>query len=442
MSVTTALRRIVGLETKGQSLRANDEKAARIWGRLFGYGSTASGKEVTADTALQVSAFWACVKLLAETIATLPIGVYERNDDGGRVAVKDHPLATLLQVTPDGEHTSVEFWEGAVIAMCLTGDAFAEKVKNGQGHLIALQPLVSEQMTVRRNAEGAIEFDYADPLGRRVLDESQVFHLRAFGGAGLRGLSPLRFARQTLGSAIAAEEVAGKLFANGIRPTGALEIANVLKPDQRKDLRENIVEPLAGSANAGGIFVLEAGMKFSKLSIDPIDSQLLETRRWHVEEIARWFGMPPILIGHASQGQTMWGTGVEQIALSWLGLGLRAQLKRIEAAILLRLFEPAERTRFYAEFNIEGLLRADSAARAALYSSFAQNGILDRDEIRAMENRPRRGGGAGKLTVQSALVPIDDLGKAAAAPAPAPAEADPMNPPTAAPPKPAADEER
>ncbi len=411
MGVGNALARLVGLEGKSASLSIRDTKDARVWGRLFGWGETAAGKSVTVDTAMQVSAFWACVKLLAETIATLPLGIYNRDAQGGRVPANDHPLAYLLRVTPDGEHTAVEFWEGAVLSLCLHGDAFAEKVRAG-GRIIALQPLLAEWMVVRRNEDGALVYEYSDPRGLRSFTEDAIFHLRAFGGAGNRGLSPLRYARQTIGSAIAADEAAGKLFANGVRPSGVLEVGQVLKPDQRKDLKENIVAPLAGAQNAGGVFVLEGGMKFTAISLSPADSQLLETRRWHVEEIARWFGIPPILIGHASQGQTMWGTGVEQIALSWLTLGLRSQLRRIEAAIQLRLIEPAERSRIYAEFAVEGLLRADSAGRAALYASFAQNGIMDRDEIREKENLPKRGGGAAALTVQSNLLPIDQLGDA------------------------------
>ncbi|MBA9061695.1 HK97 family phage portal protein [Methylobacterium fujisawaense] len=399
-------------ETKAAPLRADDAKAARIWGRLFGYADAAAGKPVTPDTALQVSAFWACVKLLAETIATLPLALYRREADGGRSPAPDHPLSLLLRVSPDGEHTAVEFWEGAVLSLCLHGDAFAEKIRAG-GRLIALQPLQADRVTVRRDPDGALVYDYADPLGVRSLGEADVFHLRAFGSDGLRGLSPLKFARQTVSAALAADEVSNKLFANGVRPSGVLQMDQVLKPEQRKDLRENVVAPLAGSSNAGGVFVLEAGMKFSAVSLSPADSQLLESRRWHVEEICRWFGIPPILIGHASEGQTMWGTGVEQIALSWLALGLRAQLRRIEAAIHLRLIEPAERATLYAEFAVEGLLRADSAARAKLYASFAQNGIMDRDEIREKENLDRRGGGAAKLTVQANLLPIDDLGTVA-----------------------------
>ena len=412
---------MVGLETKAVALSLADAKAARIWGRLFGWGDTAAGKAVTPESALQVAAFWACVKLLAETIATLPLAVYQREADGGRVSVPEHPLSALLRVSPDGEHTAVEFWESAVVSLCLHGDAFAEKITVG-GRLIALHPLRADLMSVRRDTTGNLRYDYSDPLGFRTLDEGDVWHLRAFGNAGLRGFSPLMFARQTISASIAADEVANKLFANGVRPSGVLKTAQVLKPEQRNDLRDNIVAPLAGSSNAGGVFVLEGGMDFSPISLSPADSQLLESRRWHVEEIARWFGIPPILIGHASQGQTMWGTGVEQIVLSWLALGLRAQLRRIEGSANLRLLRPEERTKVYVEFGVEGLLRADSAGRAALYGALAQNGIMDRDEIREKENLNKRGGGAGKLTVQANLLPIDDLGKIAVMPREKPVE--------------------
>lgn len=420
MRLATLARRLAGREapeTKAAppALNAADAKLARLWGRVLGFGPTAAGKLVTPDTALQVSAFWACVKLLSETIATLPLALYRRAGDGGRMPAADHPLAALLRVSPDGEHTAVEFWEGAVLSMCLTGDAFAEKVRSGR-RLVALQPLRAEAVSVRRTPAGRLAYDVADPLGARTLDETEVFHLRAFGNAGLRGFAPLAFARQTVAASIAADEAANSLFANGVRPSGVLQVDQVLKPDQRRDLRDNVVGPLAGSSNAGGVFVLEGGMKFSAVSLSPADSQLLESRRWHVEEIARWFGIPPILIGHAAEGQTMWGTGVEQIVLSWLTLGLRAQLRRIEAAIHLRLLEPEERASLYAEFGVEGLLRADSAARAKLYAAFAQNGIMDRDEIREKENLARRGGGAARLTVQANLLPIDDLGTVALLP--------------------------
>ena len=421
MSVGTALRRWVGLDKKARALSLTDAPDAAAWARIAGYGETAAGKAVTVDSAMQVATVWACVRLLAETIATLPLVVYERRDDDSRVIARNHPLSNLLRVSPDGEHTAVEFIEGLVVSLCLNGNAFAEKVRSANGRLVALQPMLFDRVGVRRNDLGLIEYRYSDPFTRsvRILQEADVFHVRGFGNAGLVGLSPIAFARQTIGAAIAADEAAAKLFANGVRPSGTLQVDHVLKPEQRKDLRENIVAPLAGSHNMGGVFVLEGGMKFTPISLSPADSELLSTRRWHVEEICRWFSVPPMLIGHAAQGQTMWGSGVEQINLGWLSTGLRNWLQRIEAAILLRLLTPGERGRYYAEFSIEGLLRADSKSRAELLARQVQNGLINRNEARRLDNRPPYEGGDA-FTVQSNLLPIDLLGKVAAGSSPKP----------------------
>lgn len=417
MSVGGALRRWVGLERKSRSLSITDARDAGTWGRILGFGESASGKTVTVDAAMQIATVWACVRLLSETIATLPLVVYRREDNDSRVVARDHPLSTLLRVSPDGEHTAVEFVEGLVLSLCLNGNSYAEKVRSANGRLVSLQPMMFDRTSVRRNEAGVLEYRYNDPIERRtrLLREEDVFHVRGFGNAGYLGLSPIAFARQTLGASIAADEAAGKLFANGTRPSGVLEVSQVLKADQRKDLRENIVAPLAGSQNAGGVFVLEGGMKFTPISLNPDDAQLLETRRWHVEEICRWFMVPPILVGHAAQGQTMWGSGVEQINLGWLSTGLRNWLNRIEAAILLRLFQPGERGRYYAEFNIDGLLRADSKTRTDLLARRVQNGLMNRNEARRLDNLPPYEGGDA-YTVQSNLMPIDLLGKVAVQP--------------------------
>ena len=418
MGIASAFRRAIGQdpETKAVSaLSITDQKAARIWARFFGGGGDSwAGKAVTADTALQVATVWACVRLIAETIATLPLVLYGRDIQGNRSPLPDHPLSALLRVSPDGEHTAVEFWEGVGLSLCLNGNAYVEKVRLGD-RLVSMRPLVFELVTVARDRNGMLAYRYADPKDSRILSEEDVWHIRGFGNGGDVGLSPISYARQTLGSSIAANEAAAKLFANGVRPSGVLQTDTVLTAPQRAMLKENIVAPLAGSTNAGGVFVLEGGLKFSAVSLSPKDSELLLTRRWDVEEICRWFGVPPVLVGHAAQGQTMWGTGIEQIMLGWLTLGLRSYLKRIEASILLQMIEPAERATVYAEFVVEGLLRADSAARAALYSAFGQNGIMTRNEMRAKENlAPLPGGDA--LTVQSNLIPIDKLGQVAPAP--------------------------
>jgi HK97 family phage portal protein len=256
------------------------------------------------------------------------------------------------------------------------------------------------------------------------LPESKVFHIRGFGIGGDVGLSPLAFARQTLGSALATEEAAARVFANGMRPQGFFTVEKVLTQEQRAQAKSVLIDPYQGSQNAGKSGILEAGFKWQDVQMPAEDAQLLQSRQFSVEEVCRWLGIPPILVGHASAGQTMWGSGVEQIMLGWLTLGLRPYLARIEQSIKRSLLAPSERKVLYPEFTVEGLLRADSAGRANLYSTFAQNGIMTRNEIRALENLPSEEGG-DVLTVQVNLQNISNLAEGASPqPKPQPAEED------------------
>lgn len=414
----------IGLERK-DVLSVADKKQARLWGKLLSGGENWAGKNVSVDSALQMSAVWACVRLTSETVGTLPLMLYRRHADGGREVAAEHPLYALLHDLPNADQTAVEFWEGVVLSLLLNGNAFAEKVRGGDGRIVALLPMAFDRTSLRRNEDGAIEYRFNDRGRVRTLSEDEVFHVRGFGNGGDVGLSPIAYARQTLGIAMAADEAAGSMYSNGVRPSGVLEMPGILKNDQRKDIRENIVGPLSGSSNAGGVFVLEGGMKFTAVSLSPKDAEMATARRWHVEEICRWFGMPPILIGHASEGQTMWGTGVGQIKQGWYTLTLRALLRRIEASISRSLIAPQDRPLLSAVFNVEGFLRADSEARFGLYATMVQNGLRTRNEVRELENLPSIDGG-DDLTVQSNLTPLQTLGQAAEPVEPPAAEPDPL----------------
>lgn len=374
-------------------------------------------KSVTPDSALQLATAWSCVRLNARTIGALPIQIFERVSAGNRRVADDHPLYELLHDTPNSEQTAMEFWEGQVAALNLRGNAYAEKVKFGD-RIVALEPMNPDHVQVRRTPEGERRYRYS-PAGQQAEDmgEDRVFHLRGFGAGGLVGLSPISYGRQTLGSALAADEVAGRTFANGLQLSGFVEMATGTKltPEQRHQLVD-LFEKFSGSSKVGKVMPLDAGMKFVPLTISPADAQLLETRRFNIEEICRWFGVPPILVGHASQGQTMWGSGVEQIMLAWRTVSLQQELERIEQAIEKQLLAPADRRRFYVEHNVESLMRADSQGRAALYASAAQNGWETRNEIRARENLPPLPGG-DVLTVQANMMALDQVGQAQPAPA-------------------------
>lgn len=408
-------RRVLGLGPRNE-MSAERAKQRRIFGTGDSGGwfwsRNTAGQTVNLDTTLQLATAWACIRLTAQAVSSLPLGMYAKMDDGSRESRGDHPLADILSDSPNEDQTSLEFWEVMVAALCAHGNAYAEKVSTGP-RLSALQPLTNCR-PVRKNGE--LVYRFIDRGQTEDLPRDKVFHLRGFSFGGDEGLSPIRYGAQALGSALAAEETASQMFANGLQQPLFIDSGQAkLTPDQRKDLTA-LFSKFTGSSNAAKVMVLEAGMKPVEFSLNPEDAQMLETRRFQVEEMCRWWGMPPIIIGHAAQGQTMWGTGVEQILLTWLALGINPLAKRIEARIKKQLIAPAERKRIYAEFNREALLQMDSKAKAEFLSSMTQNGLMDRNEGRQKLNLPSRPG-AGVLTAQTNLAPLDKLGQITGQPA-------------------------
>lgn len=366
----------------------------------------AAGKPVTTETALGVSTVWSCVRLLSETVGTLPFMLYRTGEDGSRSLATDDPLYRLIHEAPSADYTAAEFWEGVVLALCLSGNAFARKEYLG-GRLVALTPLSNDRMAVKRNPRtNAREYHYSDSRGFRVYGEDEIFHVRGFGGAGDEGLSPVSFARQSIGSALAADEYAGTMLANGVRPDGIVSTEQILTGAQRAQLRQNVIEPFTGSENAGGILVLEGGFKFQAVTFTPEDAQFLQTRAFQVEDICRWFRVPPFMVGHTEKS-TSWGTGLEQQLIGFLTFSLRPYLGRIEQAVKRSLIPPERRARLTPEFKVEGLLRTDSQARARFYGLMVTNGIMTRNEVRRLENLPPMDGG-DELTVQSQNVPLGE----------------------------------
>ncbi|RWF70250.1 MAG: phage portal protein [Mesorhizobium sp.] len=388
--------------------RLNVTSDINKWRAVYGVDSD-SGQFVTADSALKLSTWWASTRLITETIATLPAGVFVTTGDQ-REARKDHRLYELLQVMPNADQTPVEFWEGRIGPVCSLGNSYAEKRLIGD-RVVALQPMKAEDTTPRRNDAGKLVYRFNDRGKTEDLPASKVFHIKGFAPNDEdEGLSPVAYAARSLGAAISAERASARLFSKGLRNTGFWKPPVDMTKDQRKQFLDNYVKPYEGIEGQGTGIVMPPGFDWQSMNVTPRDAELLMARGFSVQDVCRWMGVPPILVGHASEGQTMWGSGVEQIILGWLVLGLRAYLKRIESAVNTRLVTPAERAAgVFFEFNFEGLLRADSAGRAALMSSLAQNGLRTRDELRKLDNLPPKPGG-DVLTVQSALVPLDQIG--------------------------------
>lgn len=372
------------------------------------FGTTVAGQQVNERSILQLSAVWACARIIAETISTLPLGLYERTAAGRRSA-ENHPLYSVIHARPNARTTAAVYWEAMIVAMLLRGNGIAEKRFLG-GRLVALDFLVPNRLRVGRDSRGNRIYQYTQSNGtQREIAEAMIFRIPGFTVDGDWGLSVIEYGASVFGSALASNNAANSTFEKGLAPTVAFTMQQVLKKDQRADFRESLKE-VTGALNAGKSPLLEGGMDAKAIGINPKDAQLLESRSFSVEEICRWFRVPPFMVGH-SEKSTSWGTGIEQQMIGFLTFTLRPWLTRIEQAINKDLLSPVDQLRYYAEFNIEGLLRADSAGRASYLSTMVNNGLMTRDEGRGKENLPLKGGNADVLTVQTALIPIDQLGK-------------------------------
>lgn len=370
---------------------------------------SASGQNITEKSMLSLSAVWGCARLISETIATLPLSIYERTSAGKRVA-KEHQLQFLIHDMPNADSTAAVFWEAVIVGMLLRGNARIEK-NYQNGKITSLLFLYPGRLSISKLANGKKEYRYRNPDGtQRTIPNDRIWTIPGFSLDGICGVSVIQYGAQVFGAAQAGDEAASKVFANGLLSTIYFKMERILTKEQRAEFRENLVG-ITGSINAGKSPLLEGGMSADTISIDPKDAQLLESRAFSVEEICRWFRVPPFMVGH-SEKSTSWGSGIEQQMIGFLVFTLGPWLRRIEQAIVKDLIAPSERARFYPKFAVEGLLRADTAARSAFYAAMVNNGILTRDEVRELEDREPMGGNAAVLTVQSAMTSLDSIGQA------------------------------
>ncbi|EML1215481.1 phage portal protein [Enterobacter hormaechei] len=367
------------------------------------FGTSSSGKVVTADKAIQLSAVWACVRLLSESISTLPLKIYVRQPDGSRKAATDHPAYSILCRRPNSEMTPSRFMLMVVASICLRGNAFIEK-KFIANRLVSLVPLLPQNMVVKRLVTGALEYKYTENGNERVIPVKNIMHIRGFGLDGVCGMMPMNTGRDVIGSAMAVEESAAKIFEQGLQSSGFLSAENALSDEQRERLR-SYMAAFTGSKNAGKIMVLEGGLKYQGVTMNPEDAQMLESRSFSIEEICRWFRVPPFMVGHTTK-QSSWASSLEGMNLQFLTHTLRPLLVNIEQEIGRCLLDSDDEV--FAEFSVEGLLRADSAGRAAYYTSALQNGWMSRNDVRRLENMPPIEGG-DIYTVQLNLTQLKNL---------------------------------
>lgn len=379
------------------------------------FGPSTSGKTVNEFTAMQTTAVYACVRILAETLAALPLQLY-RFTPTGKERVYDHPLYHILHDEPNPEMTSFIFRETLMSHLLIWGNAYAQIIRDGLGRVMCLYPLRPDKMQVARDAGGTIFYLYTKtsdenpnvkPYGQVPLKKEEVLHIPGLGFDGLVGYSPIAMARNAVGMTMACEEYGASFFANGASPSGVLEHPGVLKDPSK--VRDSWNAVYRGSNNAHKVAVLEEGMKYQQIGIPPEEAQFLETRKFQLDEIARLYRIPPHMIGDLDKSSF---NNIEQQSMEFVKYTLDPWVVRWEQAMQRSLLLPEEKKRYFLRFNVNGLMRGDYESRMTGYSIGRQNGWLSANDIREMEDMnpvPAEEGGDLYL-VNGSMTKLKDAG--------------------------------
>lgn len=385
----------------------NNRLAKNSTAEPFLGSTTASGGSINADTALKLSAVWACVRLRSQTISSLPLHLYGQD----KKTANDHPLYRILHDSPNADMTASEFWESVVASLDLWGNAFVF-IGRHNGVIKSLEPLMPDNVQIIRDKNGVITYRYTENNQIFYYTDNEILHIKGFTLDGRVGLSPIQYQAQVMGYQIDANNAANHEFKNSLKVGGFLKTGEKTLTDQQREMLRDRLTEFGKPENSGKFMILEAGMDLAGgggIRMNPQDAQLLESRYFGIEEICRTFGVPPQLIYHTDKASS-WASSLENMNLGFLMYSLRPILVRIEQAIVKKLLIPSERGKYKPRFSVEGLLRADTQGRTSFYTSALQNGWLTRNEVRELEDLPPIDGG-NDLTVQLNLTPLQFLGK-------------------------------
>ena len=381
----------------------------------FLFGPTTSGKTVNERTAMQTTAVYACIRILAEAIASLPLNVYQTTGLGKEKAT-NHNLYHLLHDEPNSEMTSFVFRETLMSHLLLWGNAYAQIIRDQNGKVLSLYPLLPNKMSVNRDSRGNIYYVYTRDsdeapslagYGEFYLSDHEVLHIPGLGFDGLIGYSPIAMAKNAIGMSLATEEYGASFFANGATPGGVLEHPGIVKDPQR--VRESWNSVYQGTKNAHKVAVLEEGMRYQSIGISPEQAQFLETRKFQINEIARIFRVPPHMVGDLEKSSF---SNIEQQSLEFVKYTLDPWVTRWEQAMQKALLLPGEKNQYSIKFNVDGLLRGDYQSRMNGYAIARQNGWMSANDIRELENMnlisPEEGGDI--YMVNGNMLKLKDVG--------------------------------
>lgn len=369
--------------------RADPKDSTAGSGYRFFFGPASSGKRVTERSSMQITAVYACVRVLSEAVASLPLHLYRYDEKGSKQKAIDHNLYFLLHDEPNEEMSSFVFRETIMTHLLLWGNAYVQIIRNGRDEIVGLYPLMPNKMTVDRDEDGHIYYTYQwssneAPINKTstvILTPHEVMHIPALGFDGTIGYSPIAMAKNAIGLSMAAEEYGSKFYANGAAPGGVLEHPGVLKDPEK--VRDSWQAAFGGSQNANKVAVLEEGMKYEPISINPAEAQFLETRKFQIDEIARIFRIPPHMIGDLEHATF---SNIEEQSLEFVIYVLQPWLSRIESSIARSLLAPKEKRQYFALFNVDGLLRGNYQSRMQGYATGINNGFMCPNDVRRLEN--------------------------------------------------------
>ena len=358
-------------------------------GTLFVFGKANSGEMVDEKSAMQIATVYACVRLLAESVAQLPLHLYKVSELDGQEKARDHPLYKILYREPNPEMTSFSYWEAVMTHLLLWGNSYSQIVRDGKNNILGLYPLLPENVEIDRTDKGELYFIYhaytnevpGETNKDIIFRRDEVLHIPGLSFNGLVGFSPIAMMKNSLGTTLAVEKYGSAFFKNGAQPAGVLEHPGVLKDPGK--IRENWMNAYGGASNAHKVAVLEEGMQYKPISLPPEDSQFLSTREFGVEEICRIFRVPPHMVQDLKRATF---SNIEHQSIDFVVHTLDPWLVRIEKAIVTDLLVEEEKDLFFPKFNVDGLLRGDYKSRMDGYSIGISTGIISPNEARRKEN--------------------------------------------------------
>ena len=410
------------MDILGRWFHSRDKPKNRMQSRMkggpftFDFGNSSSGKAVNESTAMQLTAVYACVRVLAEAVAGLPLHVYQYTKQGGKEKALKHRLYRLLHDEPNEEMTSFGWRETMMCHLLLNGNAYSQIIRDGKGEVLALYPLMPDKMSVDRDPRGGLMYTYSrtddDSPGigkgsKIVLSPGEVLHIPGLGYNGLVGYSPIAMAKNAIGMAIATEEYGAKFFANGATPSAVLEHPGVIKDADK--LRASWASNYQGSGNAHRVAILEEGLVYKPIAISPEQAQFLATRKFQVSEIARIYRVPAHMVGDLERSTF---SNIEQQSLEFVKYSIDPWLVRWEQAMRRALLSESEKEKYFIRFNVDGLLRGDYQSRMNGYAVGRQNGWMSANDIRELESLERipAGEGGDDYLVNGSMTKLKDAG--------------------------------